>query len=50
MQRGLVDAGGAGVVFSGGTAANLANGAKVTVIGSQVVSGVLRADTVTFNP
>lgn len=50
VQGHPVDASGAGVVFSGGTAANLANGAKVTVIGSQVVNGVLRADTVTFTP
>ncbi|MDO9198631.1 DUF5666 domain-containing protein [Rhodoferax sp.] len=50
VQGHPVDASGAGVVFSDGSATNLANGAKVTIVGSQVVNGVLLADTVTFNP
>jgi len=37
-------------VFEGGTIANLKNGAKVTVSGSQVVNGVLYAERVVFNP
>ncbi|CAN5790662.1 hypothetical protein BH11PSE13_BH11PSE13_07360 [soil metagenome] len=44
-----VDASGQGVMFQNGTAANLGNGTKVTVTGSQVVNGVLVASTVTFN-
>lgn len=50
VQGQTVDASGAGVVFSGGSAASLANGANVTIVGSQVVNGVLLADTVTFKP
>lgn len=38
-----------GVTFQNGTASKLGNGAKVTVTGSQVLNGVLIADTVTFN-
>lgn len=45
-----VDASGGGVVFSGGTVGNLGNGVKVQVVGSQVVNGVLIADSVTFLP
>lgn len=45
-----VDASGAGVVFAGGTAASLVNGAQVTITGSQVQNGKLLALTVTFNP
>lgn len=44
-----VDASAPTVVFTGGTAANLANGAKVTVSGSQVVDGTLTADSVSFD-
>ncbi|MGJ7506015.1 DUF5666 domain-containing protein [Variovorax sp. GT1P44] len=43
-----VDAGGPGVLFTNGTAANLGNGVKVHIHGSQVVDGVLTAQTVTF--
>lgn len=43
-----VNAGGPGVVFSNGTAANLANGVKVNVQGTQVIDGVLIANTVAF--
>lgn len=45
----LVNASGPGVVFVNGTAASLGNGAKVTVVGAQVVNGVLLAASVTFN-
>jgi hypothetical protein len=45
-----VDASGPGVAFSGGTAADLANGRQVTVSGDQVTSGVLIATAVTFAP
>ena len=45
-----VDASGGSVVFAGGTAGNLGNGVKVQIVGSQVVNGVLIADTVTFVP
>jgi hypothetical protein len=44
-----VDASAPGVVFVNGTVANLANGAGVTVVGTQVVNGVLVANQVTFN-
>lgn len=44
-----VDASAPNVVFNGGTAANLRNGAKVTVSGSQVVNGTLMADSVSFD-
>lgn len=43
-----VNAGGPGVVFSNGTAANLGNGVKVSVQGTQVIDGVLIANTVSF--
>ena len=43
-----VDASGASVVFSNGTAANLASGAAVTVSGSQIVNGTLIAEQVVF--
>ena len=44
-----VDASGPAVVFVNGTAANLSNGAKVTVSGPRVVNGVLVADRVSFD-
>jgi hypothetical protein len=44
----LVDASGPGVVFTNGTAANLAIGTMVTVSGSQIVNGVLIAQQVSF--
>jgi hypothetical protein len=44
-----VDASAPTVVFAGGTATNLRNGAKVTVSGSRVVSGTLMADNVSFD-
>lgn len=43
-----VNAGGAGVEFVNGTAANLANGVKVDIRGTQIVNGVLMAASVTF--
>ncbi|MDM0052572.1 DUF5666 domain-containing protein [Variovorax sp. J22R115] len=43
-----VNAGGRGVVFANGTAANLGNGVRVNIHGTQVVNGVLMAATVTF--
>jgi hypothetical protein len=43
-----VDAGGSGVIFENGTAANLGNGQQVTVVGDRVVDGVLIAQRVTF--
>jgi hypothetical protein len=49
VQGQPVNAGGAGVVFVNGTAASLRNGKKVSVAGSQVVDGVLIAQTVTFD-
>jgi hypothetical protein len=45
-----VDASGAGVVYTGGTAAALTNGAPVKITGTQVQNGKLIALTVTFNP
>ncbi|WP_260396847.1 DUF5666 domain-containing protein [Variovorax sp. KBW07] len=45
-----VDASGSGVVFENGTAANLGNGQRVTVVGDRVVDGVLIAQRVTFTP
>lgn len=45
-----VDASGPGTVFENGSAANLANGQRVTVIGDRVVNGVLIAQRVTFTP
>jgi hypothetical protein len=44
-----VDASAPGVVFMNGTQADLANGVDVTVLGSQVVNGVLIANQVSFN-
>ena len=44
-----IDASSQGVVFQNGTAANLGNGTEVSVTGSQVLNGVLQANTVTFN-
>ncbi|MGK6307640.1 DUF5666 domain-containing protein [Variovorax sp. DT-64] len=44
-----VDASGPGVVFTNGTAANLAIGRMVTVSGSQIVNGVLVAQQVNFD-
>jgi len=49
VQGQVVNASGAGVVFTGGVAGDLANGRRVTVLGSQVVGGVLIAQSVTFN-
>jgi hypothetical protein len=43
-----VNAGGAGVVFVNGTAANLGNGVRVSIEGEQVVDGVLIATRVSF--
>ncbi|MDQ0080700.1 hypothetical protein J2W35_001030 [Variovorax boronicumulans] len=43
-----VDAGGSGVIFENGTAANLGSGQRVTVVGDRVVDGVLIAQRVTF--
>jgi hypothetical protein len=44
-----VNASGASVVFVDGTVANLANGTRVTVSGTQIVNGVLVADRVDFD-
>ncbi|VTU31454.1 DUF5666 domain-containing protein [Variovorax sp. RA8] len=44
-----VDASGPGVAFVNGTVANLFNGARVTVSGSQIVNGVLVARQVSFD-
>lgn len=44
-----VDASGAGVAYPNGTPAGLGNGVKLTVTGSQVINGVLLADTVTYD-
>lgn len=49
VQGQTIDASGSGVVFSGGVVGDLANGRRVTVLGSQVVGGVLIAQSVTFN-
>jgi len=43
-----VDASDPGVVFGNGTAANLGNGAKVEIHGTEVVNGVLKASQVVF--
>ncbi|MBX3652923.1 MAG: hypothetical protein KF686_01965 [Ramlibacter sp.] len=48
VQGQLIDASGPAVVFTGGTAAQLRNGVKVTAKGSQVISGVLVADEIIF--
>jgi len=50
VQGQPVDASGPGTTFENGTAANLANGQRVTVVGDRVVDGVLIAQRVTFNP
>lgn len=44
-----INASGQNVLFQNGIAGNLGNGVKVTVTGSQVLNGVLLANTVTFN-
>lgn len=44
-----IDASSRAVVFQNGTAANLGNGSKVQVTGSQVLNGILLANTVTFD-
>ncbi|WPH23010.1 DUF5666 domain-containing protein [Variovorax paradoxus] len=44
----LVNASGPATVFENGSAADLANGRRVTVVGNAVVDGVLTAQTVTF--
>ncbi|WPH11514.1 DUF5666 domain-containing protein [Variovorax paradoxus] len=43
-----VNASGPATVFENGSAADLANGRRVTVVGNAVVDGVLTAQTVTF--
>jgi len=43
-----VNAGGPGVLFINGQAANLGNGVRVDIRGSRVVNGVLIAESVTF--
>ncbi len=48
VQGQRIDASGPGVVFTNGTAGDLANGVRVAVTGSHVVSGILIADQVTF--
>ena len=48
VQGQPVDASGPGTVFENGTAANLADGQRVTVVGDRVVDGVLIAQRVTF--
>lgn len=45
-----VDANGPGVVFSGGSAADLHNGVQVHVVGAEVIAGVLQAQRVSFVP
>jgi hypothetical protein len=51
VQGQSVNASGMAVTFSGGTVGQLSTRAvKVTVVGSQVLNGVLVADTVTFVP
>lgn len=50
VQGQPVDASGPGTTFENGTAANLANGQRVTVVGDRVVDGVLIAQRVTFTP
>lgn len=45
----LVDASSPGVVFVNGAQAGLTNGAKVTVLGAQVVNGALIASQVSFD-
>jgi len=44
-----VDASGAGVRFTNGSAASLSNGTKVTIIGDRIVDDVLIATQVTFD-
>ncbi|QNK73908.1 hypothetical protein H7F36_01120 [Variovorax sp. PAMC28562] len=44
-----INASGQNVLFQNGIVGNLGNGVKVTVTGSQVLNGVLLANTVTFN-
>ncbi|WP_432727004.1 DUF5666 domain-containing protein [Variovorax sp. W6] len=49
MVRGQrVNAGGSATIFENGTAADLGNGKRVTVVGDRVVDGVLIAQRVTF--
>ncbi|MDT4815853.1 hypothetical protein FQZ97_488910 [compost metagenome] len=43
-----VDASGSGTIFENGTAADLGNGKRVTVVGDRVVDGVLIAQSVSF--
>ncbi|MES2247865.1 MAG: DUF5666 domain-containing protein [Pseudomonadota bacterium] len=50
VQGQPVNASGPGTTFENGTAANLANGQRVAVVGDRVVDGVLIAQRVTFNP
>ena len=49
VQGQPVDASGAGVIFGNGSVGDLANGVKVTVLGSQVINGALIASRVTFD-
>lgn len=46
VQGTLVDASSTSVIFTGGARTLLANGSKVTVVGSKVVDGVLQAEAV----
>jgi hypothetical protein len=48
VQGQPVNAGGAGVLFVNGSAANLGNGVRVSIEGAQVVDGVLMATRVSF--
>ncbi|QFZ85793.1 hypothetical protein GFK26_24995 [Variovorax paradoxus] len=50
VQGQPVDASGPGTVFENGTAANLANGRSVTVVGDRVINGILIAQRVKFTP
>ena len=43
-----MDASGSGTIFENGTAADLGNGRRVTVVGDRVVDGVLIAQSVSF--
>ena len=45
-----INAGGPGVAFVNGSAANLGNGVRVAIEGDHVVDGVLIANRVAFNP
>jgi hypothetical protein len=49
IQGQAIDAGGASVVYRNGSRSDLANGRRVTVLGSRVEAGVLLADEVRFD-